>query len=286
MKNISITSLISDGLQTRAAMNEDVVADYAEILAGGGTLPPVKVFFDGQAHFLADGFHRVAAARRAGLAQIAADVEGGTRLLALKYALKANAAHGLRRTNADKRRALEIAWENRADLFGGDPSNRELADLTGTSREFARIFIEEAKVTTVVTPGVSNSDGEDLDLEPDAPTVKTNLGHGYDRFSVPIPERLLPAFHMAELRKLQRTVRGLRQALAYQLEHANAAFAAVPQRTLITLDNAARDLKFALPYCVCRACTGEGCIRCGDRGFQTHLEYKQLPRERKAEKDR
>ena len=50
-----------------------------------------------------------AAARRADLAQIAADVEGGTRLLALKYALKANDAHGPRRTNADKRRACIAA---------------------------------------------------------------------------------------------------------------------------------------------------------------------------------
>ena len=93
-------------------------------------------------------------------------------------------------------------------------------------------------MVNLTTPGVSNFDGEDLDLEPDAPTVKTNLSHGYDRFSVPIPERLLPAFHMVALRRLQRTVRGLRQELAYQLEHANAAFAALPHHTLITLDNA------------------------------------------------
>ena len=50
-----------------------------------------------------------------------------------------------------------------------------------------------------VTPGASNSDGGDLDLEPDGPTAKTSLGHGYVRFSVPIPAHLLPAFHVAEL---------------------------------------------------------------------------------------
>ena len=63
-----------------------------------------------------------------------------------------------------------------------------------------------------VTPGASNSDGGDLDLEPDGPTAKTS--HGYDRFSVPIPAHLLPAFHMAELRRLQHTGRSPRQTFA------------------------------------------------------------------------
>ena len=65
-----------------------------------------------------------------------------------------------------------------------------------------------------VTPGASNSDGGELDLEPDGPTAKTSLGHGYDRFSVPVPEHLFPAFHVAELRRLQHTGRSPRQAFA------------------------------------------------------------------------
>ena len=65
-----------------------------------------------------------------------------------------------------------------------------------------------------VTPAASNSDGGDLDLEPDGPTAKTSLGHGYVRFSVPIPAHLLPAFHVAELRRLQHTGRSPRQTFA------------------------------------------------------------------------
>jgi hypothetical protein len=81
------------------------------------------VFRDGEgAHWLADGFHRVEGARRAGVKRIAAEVREGNRLAAIEYSLGANSTHGLKRTNADKRRAVATAlaqpewahWSDRA----------------------------------------------------------------------------------------------------------------------------------------------------------------------------
>ena len=82
------------------------VAAYAEDLKGGATFPPITVYHDGAEYHLADGFHRVEAARLIGLDTILAHVLQGTNRDATLAACAANATHGLRRTNEDKRRAV------------------------------------------------------------------------------------------------------------------------------------------------------------------------------------
>ncbi len=100
--------LIQDGgAQMRAAMNEETVADYAEEMVAGAEFPPVIVYHDGEAYWLADGYHRVDAARRIGRNDITAEVHDGDRRDAILHGIGANARHGLRRTQADKRHAVE-----------------------------------------------------------------------------------------------------------------------------------------------------------------------------------
>ena len=105
------TIAVAAGTQVRSAINEDVVADYAERLAEGVTFPPVVVFRDGSQSYLADGFHRVLASRREGREVIKAEVRPGTKTDALWYALGANRANGLRLTLADKQHAIRLALE-------------------------------------------------------------------------------------------------------------------------------------------------------------------------------
>lgn len=95
------------GTQVRAQTDWLIVDDYAQAMKDGAIFPPIVVYFDGSEYWLSDGFHRVEAAERAGLTEIAADVRRGTQRDAILHACSANAAHGLRRTNADKRRAVE-----------------------------------------------------------------------------------------------------------------------------------------------------------------------------------
>jgi N6-adenosine-specific RNA methylase IME4 len=100
--------LLDVACQPRSEINGFVVDDYAEAMAAGVVLPPVVVFKDGEGRYwCADGFHRVAAAEKAGLAEIAVDVRKGEKRDAILFSVGANADHGLRRTNADKRRAVE-----------------------------------------------------------------------------------------------------------------------------------------------------------------------------------
>lgn len=105
---IEVSKIRADGgTQSRAATDEEVVNDYADAMTNGATFPPITVFFDGSDYWLADGFHRYHAAKRAGKATIAVDIHQGTRRDAVLHSVGANASHGLRRTNADKRRAVE-----------------------------------------------------------------------------------------------------------------------------------------------------------------------------------
>ena len=94
------------GTQPRAELSEALAAEYAESMRDGATFPPVVVFHDGVDYWLADGFHRQKAALDNGLDEIDADVRQGSRRDAILFSVGANASHGQRRTNEDKRRAV------------------------------------------------------------------------------------------------------------------------------------------------------------------------------------
>jgi ParB-like nuclease domain len=89
--------------------SEEVVRQYAEEMSAGDDFPPVVVFSNDEVTYhLADGFHRLQAHRLAHPDKQEIDCEfypGGSDD-ALLFACGANASHGLRRTNADKKKAV------------------------------------------------------------------------------------------------------------------------------------------------------------------------------------
>lgn len=125
---------LDGGTQSRAAINEATVAEYAEAMADPSTVfPPVTVYFDGREYWLADGFHRVEAWRRIGRTDIPAEIRQGDVRKAILHSVAANAAHGLRRTNDDKRRAVLTLLE---DEEWSAWSDREIARRCGVSHPF------------------------------------------------------------------------------------------------------------------------------------------------------
>lgn len=99
-------------------LNEDVANEYAELMKAGTVFPPILVYGEGDKFYLADGFHRVEAAKRLERPTIPGCVRRGGRLEALEAALGANETHGLRRSNEDKRFAVDKAlseFSDRAD---------------------------------------------------------------------------------------------------------------------------------------------------------------------------
>jgi uncharacterized ParB-like nuclease family protein len=153
VKKLNINSIIIDkGTQSRAAISEDTVTDYAEAMQAGDEFPPVITFFDGVDYYLADGFHRLHAVKRLGKTSIQADVRTGTLRDAILYSLGANRDHGLRRSNADKRKCVQTLLE---DFEWGDLSVNEMARICAVSPQLVTAVKLEMdggeKVSTVKT---------------------------------------------------------------------------------------------------------------------------------------
>ena len=95
------------GAQMRTEMRPEVINEYAADMLDGAAFPPVVLYDDGADLWLADGFHRVEAARKIGRETIDAQIRQGSARDAVLHGVGSNAVHGLRRTQADKRRAVE-----------------------------------------------------------------------------------------------------------------------------------------------------------------------------------
>lgn len=95
-------------VHARVRLDAGTVEEYRAAMVGGAEFPPVVAFEEGATYWLADGFMRVEAAEKAGLISVKVDVRQGGLREATMFAAGANVAHGLPRTNADKRRAVEM----------------------------------------------------------------------------------------------------------------------------------------------------------------------------------
>ncbi len=126
---INIGSIqLEQSAQCRASMSQEVIDDYTQAMIDGEQFPPIEVYGTAAKCWLADGWHRVLAARQAVRETIEATVNHGGRTEAVRHALKANSLHGLRRSNADKRRSVEIALREFGNL-----SSRAVADMCGVN---------------------------------------------------------------------------------------------------------------------------------------------------------
>lgn len=129
--------VVNDAAQFRVTLNPEAVAEYAEAMKAGEAFPPVVVFTsddpdaEGHIYYLADGFHRLAAAKAAALEALNADVHEGGLRGAVLHSLSANRVHGLRRTNDDKYKAVVFALR---DPELRQKSQHEIARLCGVSQ--------------------------------------------------------------------------------------------------------------------------------------------------------
>ena len=114
--------------------------------------------------WVGDGWHRIAATDICKRASVTAIVSEGGRQAALLKALSANSRHGLRRTNADKRRAVEVAVAAYPDW-----SNGKVAEACGVSEGLVRKVTKESEqVRTVRTS--ENRVGRDGKVYHERPT--------------------------------------------------------------------------------------------------------------------
>lgn len=151
--------------------------------------PPIELFTDGginSPHFIGDGYHRFHTYRKAGRDAIPANVTvcEDPRFEAFKFALSANATHGIPRTNADKRNAVRqaLACERLQGM-----SLRELAKVCGVSYQtVSNIKNEDAKgqVSNFDTPHEADTPA------PDRPSTKVSTPREHEPPRTVDPVRL------------------------------------------------------------------------------------------------
>lgn len=131
---LPLDAIVTDGgTQPRERMDGTAISDYADLIRDGVRLPPVTVFYDGSRYHLADGFHRWEAHDLAGRAEIDADVRQGTQRDAILFSASANSSHGMRRTNADKKRAVtRLLTDHEWSLW----SDTKIAERCAVSQPF------------------------------------------------------------------------------------------------------------------------------------------------------
>ena len=158
IKTFNLGVLVLDPkLQSRVEIDEAAVSEYAENIEAGDKFPPVLAFFDGIHYYLTDGYHRYHAHKRAGRAGIEVEVVNGTFRDAVFHATSVNSKHGMRRSHADKRKAVMTLLE---DFEWESMSSSEIARHCGVSVAFVSNLRNASGKQTEGTIKYRDKDGE------------------------------------------------------------------------------------------------------------------------------
>jgi hypothetical protein len=259
--------------QARAEIRPEAVEDYAAAYAAKTKLPPIAVFIVGDAPYVVDGFHRVAAALKSGVSFLeVVQVGRGSIDDAAWYATGVNQSHGVRRSNADKRKAVLMALETPA---GREASSAAIAKHCGVSdmlvsgirREWELARMPQHQELDVEPPKRRGVDGkmrkpraaadrqhQELDVEVAESTPTDDIQH---RVSDVEPPGYGPL-----LTKAANQIKRLRVSLRAELENV-PSFA---QQTERLLKDAEMALRLGIPE-VCPRCGGAKCDQCAQRGW-------------------
>jgi hypothetical protein len=298
-------------VQVRAGKSQDAVDDYAEAMEAGRELPPIQVVKIGQDLILADGFHRVEAAKKAGLKSVLAQVVIGDKAKALEIALESNRAHGLRMSNEDKHRAVKLALEQ-----WPNDSDNAIAERVGVSQPFVSKL--RPQLITVINSTVTGTDGKSYParsgkLEPQTKTMpdgtvrklipvraanqsndpkkatlkREKVDKLVDNTGLEIPPETLELWNRGqadEVNELLAQLRAVRSKVNAMQASGDVLYREVEtQQVIANLAQCETELKCAIPYAICYKCNGtspKGCKFCKERGFvHEHFWKVSVPQE-------
>jgi transposase len=110
---LSIASIHKSGTQSRKQLDKKTVDDIRSDIRDSNPVDPIVVFFDGESHWVGDGYHRLEAYLKEKRDLIYAEVRSGSKHAALRFNIEANASSiQTRWTNADKRNAVEMLLQS------------------------------------------------------------------------------------------------------------------------------------------------------------------------------
>lgn len=187
--------ILDQRAQPRSEIHSETVQEYADDMRNGIQFPPVDVFSEDGVYYLGDGWHRVLAAKIANCQEIEAIVKEGGLRAAILHSAGANANHGMRRTNEDKRRAA-LALLN--DDEWGKWSDVAIAKQCGVSSMFvgnmrrtiikpfndSRVVERNGTIYKMDMSGLWNAEQE---RQKERDWSRDNLSIGIDEYGDPLP---------------------------------------------------------------------------------------------------
>jgi hypothetical protein len=295
-KKFHVSDLVVDErCQARECVQPEVVQEYAEAYRAKTDMPPIDVFMVDGKPWVVDGMHRWAAHAAAGVAWARCRIVGtGTTAEAIYRAQAANKGHGLRRSNADKRKAIRNCLENE---IGIEQSSRVLAEHLDVGKDLVSevrlAWDAERRQVTETPPEVSRQvaetppevsrvgkDGKRYPVKraPKAPKTRVvpepeDVGHDYPVESDdPLP-------HEPELADLPQGDKSPMPSYGPELERVATAIgrlrvecrrATLPNSILQSVESGLKSvestLRFAVPE-TCPRCSGKRCMHCRQRGW-------------------
>ena len=213
MKTINIKTIRTDGgTQSRVEINNEIVTEYAEAIKAGAEFPAVVVFNDGVDNWLADGFHRFHAHNQAGKTSISADIHQGTARDAVLFSFGANGTHGLKRSNADKRKAVATML---SDAEWAEWSDRKIAEVCGVGHPFVAAIRNPEVATKQQSNRETSAAKKTKKVESDSTTpTKSEPAKAESKPAVATASVVTPAEEYTDLDAAHDQIAELQSALA------------------------------------------------------------------------
>jgi uncharacterized ParB-like nuclease family protein len=255
---------LAAAMQARTAIRTATVQEYAEAMRAGIEFPPIDVMpVEGHEtnhlYCVIDGWHRVQAARETGATAIHAIVHPhGTESDAMWMAAAANISHGLRRTNADKARAVTLAIAAKPDA-----TYEQIAAQCGVSASMVASYF--AAMQQVDDANAAQQD---------EPVAVQHERQAHPKAKARFEQRMTEA--EARIGTVLQELARVQDLVTELVEQDHGAYINA-QSVLSDLANASGALQHARPHKACPVCSGAGCETCRMLGWVSKKQWQLIP---------
>lgn len=293
---IAINRIITDqGTQIRAKINQEVVAEYADLIKAKHTMPALDVVSDGKLIWLVDGVHRLKAAVAEEFQRIRVVITTGTLRDAVLQACMSNHSHGLRRTSEDKRRCVlavldDEEWRNKPNTWIAEKCGVSDPHVASMREKWLKLQMP-TKDEAHLKDSVRTSEGR-MKI---GQVHKNRAKREAEALRKPEPMkdkvgRALTEAHLkaafAESYVFDDVVLLLNEVLRTIKDLAERPIGTYLPLKAIEVDvkNIRTGVKWSAPYAVCPYCQGHGtdCKACKGLGWANKAVYEAAPEEMKA----